>query len=148
MTAQKEQANFALIRERVTMQMLLDHYSISLKKQGKELRGKCPIPGCGTGERSFQVNPAKNVFHCFSCKAGGNVIDFVAKIEGCNIREAGLLIQQWFDLTGETSTPPAPQQPEEPRGDHQPADPATEILATLNAILAELRGLRQDLKAK
>jgi DNA primase len=147
----KEQADFASIRANVTMQMLLDHYSITLKQQGQELRGKCPLPGCRAGARSFQVNLTKNVFYCFSCKAGGNVIDFVAKIEECNIREAGLKIQQWFNLTGETSTPPA-KQPEEPRGDHQPADPPAaddqEKEDTLKLILLELRLLRQDLKAK
>jgi DNA primase len=142
MTEQKEQANFALIRANVTMQMLLDHYRLGLKKQGQELRGKCPLPGCGAGQRSFQVNSTKNVFHCFSCRAGGNVIDFVAKMESCNIREAGLKIQNWFNLVGETGIPPAPEQPEEPRGDDQPTDQAAEILTTLKEVLAELRQLR------
>jgi DNA primase len=149
MTAQTERADFALIRSSVTMQMLLDHYDLKgLKRAGAELRGKCPLPGCGAGERSFQVNPIKNIFHCFSCKAGGNVIDFVAKLESCNLRAAGLKIRDWFQLDSETSAPPAPEQPEEPRGNQHPIDANLEILATLKDLLAELRGLRHDLQAK
>lgn len=126
MSLSKDQANFALIRQRVTMQMLLDHYGIKeLSKAKDELRGKCPIPGCSKGARSFQVNIVKNIFHCFACQAGGNVIDFVAKIERCNVREAGLKIQGWF-LTDETSTPPAQEPPEEPRADQQHASHDTQ----------------------
>lgn len=119
MSLSKDQANFALIRQRVTMQMLLDHYGIKeLSKAKDELRGKCPLPGCSQGARSFQVNTVKNIFHCFACQAGGNVIDFVAKKERCNVREAGLKIQEWFLTNDQTSTPPA-EPPEEPRADQQ-----------------------------
>jgi DNA primase len=40
----------------------------------------------------------KNVFHCFSCQAGGNVLDFVAAMERCSIREAALRLQRWFSM--------------------------------------------------
>jgi DNA primase len=33
------------------------------------------------------------VFHCFACSAGGNVLDFVAKMEGCSVREAAQRLQ-------------------------------------------------------
>jgi DNA primase len=33
------------------------------------------------------------VFHCFACGAGGNVLDFVAAMEGCSVREAALRLQ-------------------------------------------------------
>ena len=99
MTAEKAQADFAAIRARVTMQMVLEHYSIEgLKKAGNELRGKCPFHPSGVAERSFSVNTSKQVFQCFYCKAKGNVIDFVAKKENCNLREAGLKLWEWFKL--------------------------------------------------
>jgi len=121
MTATKEQADFALIRQNVSMRMLLQHYGITgLKGHGNELRGPCPIhQDPKTGNRSFQVNIAKNIFHCFYCKVGGNVIDFVAKKEGCNLREAGLKIQAWFLEAGDTGTPPSRDTPEKPSRDHQ-----------------------------
>lgn len=112
---QRKQADFALIRQRVTMQMLLDHYQITdLKREGNELRGACPI--CGAGKRPFAVNLSKSIFQCFSCQVKGNVIDLVAKKEGCSLREAGLKIWEWFSLDEETSSPTAPSPPE-PRGE-------------------------------
>ncbi len=36
------------------------------------------------------------MFHCFACQAGGNVLDFVAALEKCSVREAALQLQQWF----------------------------------------------------
>lgn len=33
------------------------------------------------------------MFHCFACGAGGNVLDFVAAMEGCSVREAALRLQ-------------------------------------------------------
>jgi DNA primase len=35
----------------------------------------------------------RDVFHCFACGAGGNVLDLVAAMEGCSVREAALRLQ-------------------------------------------------------
>jgi DNA primase len=37
---------------------------------------------------------SKNAFHCFACQAGGNVLDFVAAMERCSVREAALRLAQ------------------------------------------------------
>jgi DNA primase len=80
------------------MQMVLDHYQVNwLRKSGQELRGKCPIHQ-GEGERTFHANLSKNAFNCFSCKARGNVLDFVAAMEKCAVREAALLLAEWFNV--------------------------------------------------
>jgi hypothetical protein len=122
MSATRDQADFAQIRDHITMEMLFDHYGIrGFKRNGAELRGKCPIHSEDKAPRSFQVNTSKNIFHCFYCKVGGNVIDFVAKMERCNLREAGLKIYDWFlSTTGETGTPPATPTPTQ-TGNTQPA---------------------------
>ena len=39
------------------------------------------------------MNLARNIFHCFSCDAGGTVLDFVAAMEGCSLFEAARRIQ-------------------------------------------------------
>ena len=39
------------------------------------------------------MNPARDIFHCFSCGAGGTVLDFVAAMEGCSLLEAARRIQ-------------------------------------------------------
>jgi DNA primase len=125
----------------------LDHLGITnLKREGEEMRGPCPI--CSKGPRSFAVNTGKNQFHCFACKAKGSVIDLVAKITKCDAREAGLKIWDWFNLDNETSSPTAPDHPEprgEPEATEAPAgDVQQQILATLQEILAELRGIRRQ----
>jgi DNA primase len=38
------------------------------------------------------------MFHCFACQASGNVLDFVAAMERCSIREAALRLQQSFGV--------------------------------------------------
>jgi DNA primase len=55
-------------------------------------RGRCPIHQ-GQGTEAFHANLGRNVFHCFACGAGGNVLDFVAGMEGCSVREAALRLQ-------------------------------------------------------
>jgi DNA primase len=51
--------------------------SVALKRRGSKFVGLCPFHQEKTP--SFSVDPAKQFFHCFGCKAGGNAIDFVMK---------------------------------------------------------------------
>ena len=78
------------------MSMLLDDYKVNwLQTKDHELRGRCPIHK-GEGPDAFHVNEEKHCFQCFSCKARGNVLDFVAAMDKCSVRDAGLKIQEWF----------------------------------------------------
>src|SRR5438105_15750247 len=67
----------------------------SLRRRRNQLEGACPIHR-GKRDDSFRASLSKNVFHCFACQASGNVLDFVAAMERCSIREAALRLQQWF----------------------------------------------------
>ena len=51
--------------------------TVSLKRRGKDFVGLCPFHQEKTP--SFKVDPAKQFFYCFGCKASGNAIDFVIK---------------------------------------------------------------------
>jgi DNA primase len=51
--------------------------TVSLKRRGKDFVGLCPFHQEKTP--SFTVSPAKQFFHCYGCKTGGNAIDFVIK---------------------------------------------------------------------
>jgi len=84
------------------MEIVLQHYGINwLQKKGKSLIGRCPIHG-GDNPRAFQVSLSKNAWNCFTgCGRGGNVIDFVAAMEGfpsdvSGFRHAALMLQEWF----------------------------------------------------
>ena len=44
----------------------------------------------GEGGDAFHANLRKNVFHCFACGAGGTVLDFVAAMDRCSLRNAAI----------------------------------------------------------
>jgi DNA primase len=87
--------NFAEIKSRVALDHLLRHYRVEgLRGSGRhQVRGRCPIHQ-GQGTEAFHANLERNVFHCFACGAGGNVLDFVAAMERCSVREAALRLQE------------------------------------------------------
>ena len=51
--------------------------NVALKRRGSTFVGLCPFHQEKTP--SFHVNPAKQYFHCFGCKASGNTIDYVMR---------------------------------------------------------------------
>ncbi|NTU61340.1 MAG: DNA primase, partial [Caldiserica bacterium] len=59
---------------------------VKLKKAGRNYLGLCPFHAERTP--SFTVSPDKNMFYCFGCKAGGDVVSFVSKVEGLTYFEA------------------------------------------------------------
>jgi len=78
--------DIALVRERARIdEVISDH--VTLKPAGGgSLKGLCPFHD----ERSpsFHVTPAKGLYHCFGCQAGGDVIDFVMKTDMVSFSEA------------------------------------------------------------
>jgi hypothetical protein len=112
--------DFRAIRQTVTMESLLEHYRVPVRRTDpRTLRGKCPLPGHTSKDAySFIVDTAKNVWACHSdsCVAardgrrGGNTLDFVTAMENCSLREAALKITSWFD--GAASPPPPAQSRE------------------------------------
>lgn len=59
---------------------------INLKRSGRNYFGLCPFHN--EKSPSFSVSPDKQIFHCFGCGVGGNVITFISKIEGIGFKEA------------------------------------------------------------
>ena len=58
---------------------------VTLKRSGRNFFGLCPFHK--EKSPSFSVSPDKQIFHCFGCGVGGNVIHFLSKIEGINFVE-------------------------------------------------------------
>lgn len=90
--------SYKRLKESVTIEQILRRYGLwdTLKPAGKSIVGCCPIHH-GTNPRQFTVNPEKNIFNCFGdCQKGGNILDLVAGLEGCEIKEAALKIKNWF----------------------------------------------------
>ncbi|ASK63166.1 DNA primase [Virgibacillus phasianinus] len=59
---------------------------VQLKKQGKNYFGLCPFHGEKTP--SFSVTQEKQIFHCFGCGKGGNVVTFIMEMEKFSFFEA------------------------------------------------------------
>ena len=59
---------------------------VPLKKNGSRYWGLCPFHHEKTP--SFSVNGEQNLYYCFGCKAGGNVVQFVEEMEHLTYREA------------------------------------------------------------
>ena len=99
----KQWVNFRAVKNSVTMEQALARYSILLKAAGADIiRGRCPLPMHESEAAfSFSVDTRRNIWACHSesCvrrrggRIGGNVLDFVASMEGCSIREAAVRLQ-------------------------------------------------------
>ena len=59
---------------------------VPLKKNGSRYWGLCPFHHEKTP--SFSVNGEQNLYYCFGCKAGGNVVQCVEEMEHLTYREA------------------------------------------------------------
>lgn len=59
---------------------------VELKRAGQNYKGLCPFHSEKTP--SFMVSPDKQIFHCFGCGVGGNVIHFVIKYENLSFPES------------------------------------------------------------
>ena len=70
---------------------------VNLKRSGRNFFGLCPFHN--EKSPSFAVSPDKQIFHCFGCGVGGNVIHFVSKIENVGFKEALELLANRANIT-------------------------------------------------
>ena len=59
---------------------------VTLQQKGGNLFGLCPFHNEKTP--SFSVSPSKQIYHCFGCKKGGSVINFIMEIENLSFPDA------------------------------------------------------------
>jgi DNA primase len=101
--------SFDEIKKTVTLEMAIEHYRIPLRRvKAHTLRGKCPLPmhGSEKSKESFTATLTKGVGGAWACQSqscakargrvGGNVLDFVAAMERCSVRDAAIKLQTWF----------------------------------------------------
>ncbi len=76
---------FSFIKSNIPIvSVISDH--VTLKRAGVYLKGSCPFHSEKTA--SFTVSPHKEIFYCFGCHTGGDVITFISKLENCTPLEA------------------------------------------------------------
>lgn len=73
------------LRARADIVKVIGSY-VTLKKNGHRYVGLCPFHN--ETAPSFSVDGQKQVYHCFGCKAGGSVIQFIMDIERLSYQEA------------------------------------------------------------
>ncbi len=74
---------------------------VSLTKKGANYFGLCPFHNEKTG--SFSVSPDKQIYHCFGCKKGGGVINFIMEEENLSFPDAVQFLAKRVNL-------PVPEQ--------------------------------------
>src|SRR5665647_1650991 len=114
------------------MEMVLSHYDLlpGLKQTAHGFRGPCPVHK-GKHPNQFYVDTKKNRWNCFGgCdmeKLEGHVIGFVAAMEGVELREAALLLADWYKISSEPPAKGAPSrrrpEPPAPVAADKPAEP-------------------------
>ena len=68
------------IRSRSDIVEVISECGIALRPAGRDFKALCPFHTEKTP--SFTVSVQKQIFYCFGCQTGGNVISFVQKHEG------------------------------------------------------------------
>jgi DNA primase len=98
---------------------------VSLKRKGREMLGLCPFHEDHTP--SMNVSPTKQIFKCFACGAGGDVIKFVQMRENLTFPQAVERLAERAGIELESRRSAAPQR-RDPDSDVDP-----NLLARVNA---------------
>ena len=80
---------FSFIKSNVNILDVTKQYA-NLKKAGLYWKGHCPFHHEKTA--SFTVSPHRDIFYCFGCSSGGDVITFMSKVEQCSAIDAVKLL--------------------------------------------------------
>jgi DNA primase len=157
------------VKSAVSMAMVLNYYGVAVRRVNKTyLRGRCPLPthGSEASKESFGVQTEKNIWACQaqSCvkarggRKGGNVLDFVAFMESCTVRDAALKLQDWFMREGveasnghatapaAEATPAGERAGDESRGVNKPLPFALKGIDSSHPYLAA-RGIAEETAA-
>lgn len=104
-----ERIDFRYVRQHADFAKVLAAYGIKLEKDGSrpgQFKGLCPFHD--DQKPSLKINTERNIYNCFPCGAGGNVLEFVMEYEECDVRAAAKTVA---DLSGipysDGSGPPA-----------------------------------------
>ncbi len=86
---------FKTVKDHVSISTVIGSY-IDLKKSGRGYTGLCPFHGEKTP--SFHVDESKGFYHCFGCKASGDVIKFVEEYEKLSPVDAAKFIAEKYGV--------------------------------------------------
>lgn len=134
--------DFKAIKEVATVEAVAARYGVELRQvNASHKRGRCPFPShpAGDEKESFSINVEKRVWICHSApcakgrkgKKGGDVIELVAAMEQCSLREAGVKLGAWFSVSGQP--PPLGEHPVGESVAPEPAPQSAQVEAVATA---------------
>ncbi len=96
---QSTYVDFRTVKAAVSFEAVLEYYNLleDLDPKDDGYTGDCPFHE-GESRRPFHVSLTKNAWYCFGCEEGGNVLDFVARMEDVSIKQAAELLAEWFEI--------------------------------------------------
>jgi DNA primase len=102
------------IRRSNPIEEVAARFGVDLRCAGRRLVGNCPFHR--DGRPSLVVYPANQSYFCFGCGAGGDVIDFVARLHGVGFKEAAAMLvgpgtEQRIHDTSKVVRLPTPARP-------------------------------------
>lgn len=86
---------FAIIKPRLSIVDVVSRY-VSLEKRGQIYFGICPFHDCN--EATMIVTPSKNIYKCFECGVGGDVLNFLVRIKKSSYKDVILELAEQFGL--------------------------------------------------
>ncbi|MET9276191.1 DNA primase [Kribbella sp. NPDC003557] len=86
MAGRIKEEDIALVRERARIDDVVGSYVTLKNAGGGNLKGLCPFHD--EKSPSFNVTPSRGFFYCFGCQEGGDVIDFIQKVDQITFSEA------------------------------------------------------------
>lgn len=141
----------AEVRERIRLEDWVGR-TVRLEKRGRRWVGLCPFHSEKTP--SFGVSADKQLFHCFGCGVGGDLFDYVMRLEGLGFPDAVRLLAAaaGVALTSERPEDPAERAREAHRDSMHAAHAvaqaafrrALEGASDARRYLLEERGLRPE----
>ena len=108
--------DIAEVREKARIDDVISSYVTLRNAGGGNMKGLCPFHD--EKSPSFNVTPARGLFHCFGCGVGGDVIKFVMEMDGLGFTETVERLAEKFgvQLRYEEGGPARPRGgPQRPR---------------------------------
>lgn len=121
----------AEVKSRARIEDVVRAYGVALRPAGKELQGLCPFHK--EKSPSFSVTVEKQLFKCFGCDAGGDVFEFVARMEATDFAGAVQEVAERVGMADHPAVERAARRPAlqvaPPSSEETPAKPVEMKLA-------------------
>ena len=110
--------DFTVVRQRASFSTILSYYGIRHRGTHGQVSVRCPFHE--DTRPSLSVSLARNVFYCHACKAKGDVLDFVARMENVGVPQATAIIAEACGIPMHGRRPPS--FPSERAANSRPAE--------------------------